>query len=533
MFLSLIYLPLLLKIFSFLFPQKDRSSYLSKLGHWEYFFSPWRDTLLASGLFIFSLFDFYHAHPVRAFCFFALAILSVLNRLHRYSFRKAFCEWVYKIDNLEPGEFFETYYRGLGSFRRPFPQEARRVSFEKIDYRQGKATRQIFSPLILSAIDTATLAKLAIFAMQNFEGQKGIDMFDAFARIWGARIVQRAQISLECVPSPLRGEGKGEGEKLDGKLLLVFNHKSYLDFALNFFALGALQNKGRHLRPRFIAAKDHFIDNPLFYSWLGVGQCIQKAGMIFINRQEGKGWLAMQEAAQKLTDTDVEVAVYPQGTRAWGLLDSENNRIDAGYYTTFSKKKLTDPRGHLKLGTAQLVLDAALKLREKNESLQVLFIGIDGSATVGPKGSFKIQTESEVFYRLGKLWKVELPDVELENPQGQECSKEAHHNYLATLEAIQGQIDRELEKTTRRHKLLIERFVIDCPENGDQLEQYLEREDAIENNLPFILLDRLYALPHSLWRGYQEALVQLILHPAAPEEWEKLLLDVSLKLLRK
>jgi 1-acyl-sn-glycerol-3-phosphate acyltransferase len=326
---------------------------------------------------------------------------------------------------------------------------------------------------------------------------------------------------------------------LDGKTLLVFNHKSYLDFALNFFALGEIRNKGRHLRPRFIAAKDHFIDNPLIYSWLGVGKCIEKAGMIFINRRKGKGWLAMKEAAEKLAESDVEVAVYPQGTRAWGLKDESGRRIDAGYYTTLSKKTLEDPKGHLKKGTAQLILDTALRLREKGEPpLKILFIGIDGTATVGPKGSFKIQTESEVTFRIGRIWKVELAkELSFENPQGSTPTNEAQKNYSDELEAIHAQLDREMEKTIGRNRTLTERAASDprIPKNtASSLQRFLQRADATENILPFAILDRIYALPPARWRNHLEYFTQLALERTDDEgAWETFNQEVSLELIRK
>ncbi len=529
----IVYIPLILKILFTPLSGAERSRLAKGIGILEYFISPWRDTIVALFLLGFSIYSFVQHQYPSAFINLGLVLLSAFNLFHRYQFRKALCLWTYKQDNIEPGEFFDTYYRGLGSFRNPFPGEAKMVSFELLDYRSGKNPKKILSPLFLGAIDTATLAKLAIFAMQHFEGKKGpngIDMFDTFARIWGARFVQRAKIALRC-------EGLDRIQNLQGKTLLVFNHKSYLDFALNFFALGGLRNAERHLRPRFIAAKDHFIDNPLIYSWIGLGKCIEKAGMIFINRNKGKGWLAMQEAAQKLIDQEVEVAVYPQGTRAWGLKNEKGERIDAGYYTTFSKRNFADLQGHLKIGTAQLILDTALTLKEKNQNLQVLFVGIDGSATVGPKGSFKIQSETEVIYRLGKLWRVDLPHLPFENPQGKKAESEAAQNYQAQLESIQDTLDREIEKSIARHPLLAARFIKDLPQEDErlinQVIDFLEREDAIENKLPFVILDRLYALPVLSWKSYQDVFLKLVLEKGTDDEWKKLLELISLQLLKK
>lgn len=248
----------------------------------------------------------------------------------------------------------------------------------------------------------------------------------------------------------------------------------------------------------------------------------------------------MKEAAQKLTDSNVEVAVYPQGTRAWGLVNEKGERIDAGYYTTFTSKTLDLPRGHLKSGTAQLILDAALRLREKNERpLKVLFIGIDGTATVGPKGSFLIQTESEVIFRIGACWTVILPqEIKFENPEGKPCTTEAHENYLAEIKAISAQIDREMEKVIGRHKTLTERILkephLDSnEENILRLQNFLKRADATENILPFVVLDRIYALPASCWEKHLKHFLQLAWADAEKSMWEDFNQRVSKELMEK
>jgi 1-acyl-sn-glycerol-3-phosphate acyltransferase len=532
-FLFIIYLPLLLKGANYITGLEKGLRFLpSLLGRIEYLLSPLRDTIVAFGMAVFSIYHFFRiGYEPFLVLLIALSILSLINRLHRRKFRLQLCRSILKWDNVEPKTFFRIYYRCLGSFFPQVPEAVAKVPFSDADYRRGRSPRRTIRPLIIGGLKTATLAKLAILAMQKLE-KDGVDAFDAFARLWGATF-------LTCAYLRLKTEGVEKLPPLQGKTLLVFNHKSYLDFALNFFALGEIRNKGRHLRPRFIAAKDHFIDNPLIYSWLGVGKCIEKAGMIFINRRKGKGWLAMKEAAERLAESDVEVAVYPQGTRAWGLKDESGRRIDAGYYTTLSKKTLEDPKGHLKKGTAQLILDTAMRLREKGEPpLKILFIGIDGTATVGPKGSFKIQTESEVFFRIGALWKVELAkELPFENPQGSAPSNEAQENYLDELEALHAQLDREMEKSIGRHRTLTERAGSDprIPKGAaSALRQFLQRADATENILPFKVLDRIYALPPARWKNHLEHFTHLALERTDNAgAWDTFNREVSLELIQK
>lgn len=533
MTIFLLYFPLFLKGLFFLTGLEKISPVIPRLiGKIEYSLSPLRDTLLASFLFVYGLYYLFAGVTwIRSIMliFIALALCSFLNLYHRHKFRLMLCHWVLRFDAIEPNTFFNLYYQSLGSFRSQLPLKMPTVNYSYIDYRQGKKPRLTMTPLMLGIFDTATLAKLAILAMKKLPEDEGINAFDSFARIWGARFVARSKLRLKTM-------SQKEMLPLQGKVLLVFNHKSYLDFALNFFALGNLKNNGRHLRPRFIAAKDHFIDNFLVYSWMGLGKCIEKAGMIFINRQKGKGWLAMKEAADKLVNRDVEVAVYPQGTRAWGLKDEKGHRMDAGYYTTFSPKNAGELRGHLKNGTAQLILDTALQLRQENKPpLQVLFIGLDGTAMVGPKGSFKIQTESDITFHIGTCWSVELSkEIQLENPEGKPPTCEAHENYLAEIQAIHEKLDREMEKSIHRHRTLSERVLQDPRIPHDiltRLGDFLKKSDETENILPFVVLDRLYALPAYHWEKHLKHFAQLVWQEADKSMWEEFNLKISKELL--
>ncbi len=523
---GLIYLPIFLKFFSAYLGEK----FSLLLGKVEYVISPWRDTLISYALAVYSGILLYHSQKI-GLAYLVFFLLSQVNFFFRRRFRLQFCQWALAQDEVEPRFFFDTYYKGLGSFSSSLPQHPPKVSFLNLDYKTNHLPRKSILPILRGAIDTMTLAKLAILAMKKIPGEKGIEAFDTFARLWGARFVQLARLRLQT-------RGFENLKTLKGKVLLVFNHKSYLDFALNFFALGELTLHGRHLRPRFIAAKDHFIDNPLIYSWLGVGKCIERAGMIFINREKGKGWLALKQAAEKICKSDVEVAVYPQGTRAWGLTGEKGERLDAGYYTTFSKKNPSAIHGHLKSGTAQLILDTALELQKQNkENLQVLFVGIEGSATVGPKGSFKIQMESDVIFHLGKLWEVILPqNTPFENPEGKLPVNEFQENYVDQLVAIHEQLDREMEKSIHWHQTLIKRVLKDQRIQRDTqslktIEEFLKRADATENILPFIILDRLYALPSENWERPLKHFAQLAWQNADKSMWEDFLVKVSKELV--
>ncbi len=525
-FILILYIPLILKIVFSVSRLEKAFPFLPELiGKIEYPLSPWRDFFFSFFLvFIGAYHLLFLSNFFDGFLFLTFFFLSQINWYYRNKFRLNLCRWVLKFGEIEPNYFFKIYYRGIGSFFSPLSLSPPTIPYSLLDYRTGKPPRKSYLPLLRNMVDTLTLAKLAILAMKKLPSKEGIDSFDLFARLWGSRFVARTHLKLST-------QGIEKIPPFQGKVLLVFNHKSYLDFALTFFALGEIRNRSRHLRPRFIAAKDHFIDNPILYSWIGIGKCIEKAGMIFINRQKGKGWLAMQQASQKLIEEELEVAVYPQGTRAWAMVDEKGGRRDAGYYNTFSKKSIQDPHGHLKIGSAQLILDTAWALQEKKaDPLQVLFIGIEGTANIGPKKSFLIQTESEVQFKIGKCWKVELPEnVTIENPQGKTPQNDSQIKYLEILNQFQRTIDTELEQTIKWNETLIERF--SNYNNDKSIRELLISSNEKEQNIPLMILDRIYTLPIDQRSKPLQEYEKLILENADHERWVNLNEEVSLKLL--
>jgi 1-acyl-sn-glycerol-3-phosphate acyltransferase len=318
-----------------------------------------------------------------------------------------------------------------------------------------------------------------------------------------------------------------------------------LDFALNFFALGMIRKADlsspgatRHLRPRFIAAKDHLIDNPLIYSWISLGKVIENAGMIFIDRKKGKGWAAMEEAAKKLVTSDVEIAVYPQGTRAYFMQSASGERIDAGYYTTFTKKNWDQPLGHLKSGTSYLILDTLIELQKRGEEkFNVLVSGIVGSAIAGPKGSFKIQTQTEIEFRLAPLWVLSTHLAKgIRRPAGAQPEGPEEELYLKRQEEIQQGINQHLLQALNWHELLIERMErelekLDLPEQEIAAAvAWLKMSNAEGQALPFILIDRILALKPELWKRFFRLFLSLIGERPEGASWTALLQEVSERL---
>lgn len=530
--LLILYAPLFLKAF-FSLPFFDRPNSSAKLllGKIEYLLSAWRDLplaffLLGVGCFLWIKEGFQGT----TFLLFTLFLFSQFNRISTKNFRYNLCRNLLKRDLIDPLLFFGFYYRGLASFRPDFTHFAT-LAGPLEDYRTGRKPRKSFWAVLRVCLDTATLARLAMFAMQSFPQERGQELFDWLARFWGSFFLARFHLALKTI-------GIENWKPIPGKLLLVFNHKSYLDFALNFFALRNLSIHQRHLRPRFIAAKNHFIDNPFLYSWVGVGKCIQKAGMIFINRKRGRGWLAMKQAAELLLQSDLEIAVYPNGTRARARINELGERLDSGYYTTFNPHQLREERGHLKIGLAQLILDAAIQLRARKEPpLHVLFVGIDGTGIASPRGSILIQKEAEVSFRVGECWPVELPsDLPLENPQGNPVTNEAQDHYMRLLKTLHAQIDEKLVCALGHHEKLM-RWALDdssflAPEQRKLLEDFLKSSDAAHEILPFVVLDRIYTLHPSRWKAHLRAFADALLHRQGEFALRRIQEEVSLESLK-
>lgn len=512
---------------------------LLKIGRWEYLLGPFRDRLLSVVLLGIVVYLWLYESPLSEETLLASSLIVFYNLLaiitirYRDGVRLKLAEIARCHSNTHPEDFFRLYYISLSPWPPTFPVSGlREIDFRDTDYRSGKPPTLSRWPIVESALATSTLARMAIMAFKRVGPEYGRDAFDGLARLWGSRVAQIFQCHLQI-------HGARRIAPIEGKTLLLFNHKSYLDFALNFFALGSIhKSDGRHLRPRFIAAKDHFIDNPIIYSWIGLGKVIENAGMIFVNREKGKGWAAMQEAAEKLVNSDVEIAVYPQGTRAYFMRSPSGERLDAGYYTTCTKKTWDQPLGHLKPGTAHLILDTLLALRQRGESkLNVLVTGIMGSAIAGPKGSFKAQSEAEVHFRILPVWELSTDLVAgAAAPQGNEPQSEAERLYVRLSQELQAEIDRKLLQATEWHAYLLKRLPVELEKldiAGPEVAAALERLQAAEasgDSRPFILLDRIFSLAPELWERFLRLYISLQSQESDEGSWKALLQEVSERL---
>lgn len=501
---SLLYINPLLKILLFplnqVFVQKGRltarNALFRFLGKIEYFLSVPRDFILSPLLVLAFLLQIgFSGRAIHIAVF--LMILLTLSLYSYLESKKIHWETgsllVGKSDS-HPVDFLDRLFLKT-SFWPCENFSLRQLSYHSANFRTGKAPKESMLPWFKSCVSSKILADMVIRSFKR-DPQLGFDSFDDFFRFWG-------MINAYFFKAELKTKGYENFPTLSGKSILVYNHKSTTDFVFNSFCIGMLKHEsGRQLRPRFIAAKDHFIDNKIVYSWMGVGRAIEQAGMIFVNRQKGKGWQAMQEAAQELVNHDVEIAVYPQGTRADAFIDFRGKRRDAGFYTTYHPKYWNDPLGHLKKGTAHLILDSALALKGSGLKLNIVPVSIDGTANAVSKGTFKCQTEAEITFRLSEVWEYRLPNCDLQAPSGIDAQNEAQKNYLQEIESIHKQLNWVLVKTMQHHKKLIERLKEESIRLKLELEDLLvtlEKEENKQESFAFIILDRLFARQTQHW----------------------------------
>lgn len=403
------------------------------------------------------------------------ALLSLWTYRRHVSTGLKMTEFMRMNKHVHPSDFFDHYYRALGPLATPIPARATRlVDPTNVSYLTGKKPRQLYWPLLHGFYDTAIFARSAYKAIEVISGDYGREVFDVMASLWGSRMLQlfRGRLTVQ---------GLEKFNDLEGKIILVFNHKSHLDFVFNFFALSPTHLKnGRAPRPRYLTAKDHFVDNKIVYSGLGVGKLIENVDMVFVDRK-GQGKNAILDACQRLVHKDIDIAIFPQGTRALPNYGPQGERLDAGFYTTGTARSLKEDLGHLKKGCAFLALDTATAVKPLgNIPVHLVFIGIDGTSTLVPKGSFKVQTETTVKFTVGDIYTLQDGD---------------------TVESLQVKIDQGLSKALVIRTKLRERFVDDLKTSSRadvilKVNHSLIQAEQNEKPLPFVILDLMYALPY-------------------------------------
>ncbi|OVE82035.1 hypothetical protein BVY03_01945 [bacterium K02(2017)] len=404
------------------------------------------------------------------------------------------------------------------------------INPESLDFTTDKRPIQSYFICAKILIDTMYFAHLCLFAYRKLGEQYVFEVFDGAASFWGKRILQLAKGHLKVM-------GLDKLNNLKGSFIYIFNHKSVFDFVLAFLALSTIKVNNRHVRIRFILAKDHFKDNPLVYKIFGIGKICEAVNMIFIARKNPKqSNLDLKKAAKFIYEKDIDVAIFPQGTRAKGKFNRSMKRRDAGYYTTIRKKDKNSPLSHIRKGSSHLIWDTLNDLYQRgvNENLNIVFIGINGTGNTLPKSNLKIQTNTDIEFSIGEIIQLN-PGIlnELFAPQ-EEAQNDPKRDFLDQTNLM---INENLVEAMSLHPMLLQRYLTELKGQfrfeNDKIAAIHDtiQEISPQSNVVFQLLDHIYSLPSNHWNGYLSQLSQLLLEKPSEERYLNLLEDVTSELL--
>lgn len=517
-----------------------RSRLASCLAEWEYYLAPLRLFLVFLPLLVALI--VYVAGMVRQGLLVAdgpefawLFVLNVLQFLHSEHCRRTqirFVELLRVRPRVHPGVFFGLYKMQMawgGAI--PGPDELQDLNLVDADFRKKQRPQLKFWPVVRAVFDTITVAGFILRAGRDVGEDYARDISDSVGVLLGKRILQYAEANLVVT-----GQEKLTGKS--GHYVIISNHKSSLDFLFAFFVLSEAPVAGRSIKPRFIVAKDHFRDNPWIYHVMGVGRAIEIMNMIFIERKDrNQGFANLKEAARTVVTRDVDVAIYPQGTRAIGNFDRAGKRRDAGYYTTVSRHQPDATLSHLKKGTGYLVFDILDELLQqgRDEQLHLVFLGITGAATSFPKGAFTLQTENTIEFHVGDVVTLVpnmLHEIRAESPESDKAQIQA--DFARKLNTL---IDDKLKESIGLHLSLSKRFLTDLKGHfqfdEDKIQVISQGLDKVsrDSDVAYKILDRVYSLKVTEWNGYLSQLGQLLMGRLERERFESLLQQVTQALL--
>lgn len=345
-----------------------------------------------------------------------------------------------------------------------------------IDFRKSQQLRRSYYPGLPSVWATFLMARLGPLILRLLGQDYLKKVCDQLTTIWTARICQLAQIRIEA-------EGLENLDQITGPVIMVSNHKSIYDFLVTPLVLGLAKFTNRPpLRLRYIAAKDHFLDNFFIYRIVRIGMAMQAVGMIFVDRSGKDGKAAIDQAVDQLLSTGVDIAIYPQGTRAAGQRDTQGQRWDAGYFAVGDQKRQTKEGGHLKKGAAHLAMRVASRT-----PVWILPVTVHGTANVCPKKGLEVQLNETVKVVIGKPFCIQ-------NPPSEEAA------YTQAVEALHQKIDQALIDSSGIIPRLDQRLLTDSRRvlRAEQIDRFAEvlRERRVQKDvLFFAIADQIYGHP--------------------------------------
>lgn len=506
-----------------------------RFGQWEHLVMRPRDTVVTAYLvggiiwhaFVPATDTSEWMHALYALAAAMLIASSALMASFRHRGQMALLEFAGQNPRVHPQEFFDHLLCFSGMIRHSLPKEPFcTVDHSNMDFTGGKAGFLIKRDLLCGAWSTLWLGKFMVMAARIYRGKQLDEIAAALALVWAARIAQvaRARITVDGSEKLLAGKAAN---------IFVFNHMSFIDFALAPIALSLMPSEGKGRKeklsiPLFLLAKDHFLDNPIYYRILGIGKAAQALGMIFVDRKgAGKRERAKEvarEATAKLLHHGGGLAIYPQGSRAAPYVDHEGKRLDSGYYTVGKRERVKRDGAHLKKGAAHIAAEAALALRSSlSDEVRIIPIAILGTGTACPRDTSKILSNVHMKLTVGEPIVIHASNTEgMASPEGARPNSPEEDRYFDFVEKLHARIDVTLKGAARVHATLERRFFEDIRDMLDAL-QHEEVALAIkpwrgDDYLFHAILDAIYACPPKRWRALHGELIHLLLNFAPRAE---------------
>lgn len=426
----------------------------------------------------------------------AVGVWVLMRRVRKQRVRELL-DVVGRTPNLHPKVFFHYWRRRYQpwAFRFATPEV---LTAPVIDFRKGTTIRQSLLPLARGLWSTWVIARAGLFARSKW-GEGYLDSIcDAMMTLWATRMCEVAQLRIEM-------EGLENLAEVRDPLLVICNHKSVFDFVVVVaIGLAKMLNRGP-VRLRFMAAKDHFVDNFFVYRILKVGLTMKAVGMIFVDRKGKDRRAAVDEAVDQIFSSGVDVVIFPQGTRAWPQVDSLGNRWDAGYFAAGKKDRMAAIGGHLKKGAAHLAMQAARK-----HPLCVLPVGVFGTATVYHKYSLKVQLNETAGIRIGKPIRLESA------PADETAYAQAVNRFHAEMDAAMIDVSGIIPRLEQR--LLTDTRRMLRPEEFNEFVHEVQDRRDHHDALFFAVADQVYSLPRDDQHGRLIQLVSVARMRATPED---------------
>ncbi|PIR20879.1 MAG: hypothetical protein COV45_04815 [Deltaproteobacteria bacterium CG11_big_fil_rev_8_21_14_0_20_47_16] len=411
-------------------------------------------------------------------------VLFVLARQVRARRMKELLDYVAENIGIHPKVFFKYWRRRYQPWPFNFPI-AERLQLPVLDFRKGEPSvppKQSILPLLRGLWSTWIIARSGLYAGKKWGNEYLHNIANAMMILWCTRMCEVVQLRLEV-------QDLQHLDSIEDPLLVICNHKSIFDFVAGPLALGlAHLSKRGPVKLRFMAAKDHFVDNFFVYRILKIGLAMQAIGMIFVDRKGKNRKASVDEAVDQMLSSGVDVVIFPQGTRAWPQLDAMGNRWDAGYFAAGKKDRMAVLGGHLKKGAAHLGMQVATR-----NPVCVLPVAVFGTATVYHKYSLKVQLNETISVRIGEP--IRIASAPSDEAAYGAAVKELHQRMDTSMMRVSGiipRLEQRLLADTRRilRSGEFEDFV-------QTVQSHRNKEDA----LFFSVADQIYSLPRDAQHG--------------------------------